>query len=124
MAYRLKLPAKARIHDVFHVVFLKKHPGEAPTEPVILPPIANGRVVLMSSKIMRAKPTKDSWELLVQWTGRSTAEATWESLEHFKESYPEFKLEDELFSQEGRSVVDSFFGKHYSRKKSPHSVSG
>jgi hypothetical protein len=27
VAYRLRLPPKARIHDVFHVVFLKKYEG-------------------------------------------------------------------------------------------------
>jgi len=31
LAYRLLLPPKARIHDVFHVVFLKKFQGEPPT---------------------------------------------------------------------------------------------
>jgi len=35
----------------------------------------------------------------------------------FKEKYPSFKLEDELFGQEGGSVVDTFFGKKYQRKK-------
>lgn len=32
VAYRLCLPPKARIHDVFHAVFLKKHQGVLPLE--------------------------------------------------------------------------------------------
>jgi hypothetical protein len=42
VAYCPCLPPKARIHDVFHVAFLKKHYGDPPTSMVALPPIANG----------------------------------------------------------------------------------
>jgi transcriptional regulator GlxA family with amidase domain len=43
------------------------------------------------------------------------AEATWKPLQQFKEDYPNVKLEDELFRQEGGSVVDSF-GRQYVRR--------
>jgi hypothetical protein len=43
------------------------------------------------------------------------AEATWEPLQQFKEDYPDVKLEDELFCQEGGSAVDSF-GRQYVRR--------
>jgi len=120
VAYRLRLPPKARIHDVFHVVFLKKHTGDLPATPVALPHIAHGRALPVPAKVLRATPAHNSWNLLVQWEGRSTAEATWEPLTYFKECYPAFKLEDELFGQGGgRSVVDTFFGKKYQRKKKP-----
>lgn len=113
MAYRLKLPPRARIHDGFHVVFLKKHVGAPPAEPVALPVIAQGRVVPTPAKVGRARLTKTSWELLVQWVGRGPADATWEPLEQFRERYPQFQLEDELFSQGGGSVMDQFFGAKY-----------
>jgi hypothetical protein len=45
VAYRLLLPAKARIHDVFHVTLLKKFDGTPPNEIVPLPPIQHGRVL-------------------------------------------------------------------------------
>ena len=95
VAYRLRLPAKARIHDVFHVVYLKKHQGEPPTIMGSLPPIANGRAVPVPAKVLRAMPSRNSWDLLVQWEGRSSAEATWEPLQEFKDRYSDFKLEDE-----------------------------
>jgi len=75
--------------------------------------------------ISRAKLNGDSWDILVQWVGRGLAEATWESLESFKERYPDFQLEDKLFSQEGGSVMDKFFGAKFRRRskdKSPGSV--
>jgi hypothetical protein len=37
LAYRLRLPAKARIHDVFHVAYLKKFEG--PTAPTVIAPL-------------------------------------------------------------------------------------
>jgi len=97
VAYRLRLPAKARIHDVFHVVFLKKHHGTPPMAMGSLPPIANGHALPVPAKVRRAMPSRNSWDLLVQWEGRSSAEATWEPLQEFKDLHPDFKLEDELF---------------------------
>jgi hypothetical protein len=36
------------------------------------------------------------------------SEATWEPVEAFKESFPAFKLEDELFVEGGRDVVYTY----------------
>jgi hypothetical protein len=55
----------------------------------------------------------------VQWQGQTAAEATWEPLEQFKEVYPEFQLEDELFRQGGGSVMDFFFHRQYMRRRKP-----
>ncbi|WVZ89350.1 hypothetical protein U9M48_035770 [Paspalum notatum var. saurae] len=111
VAYHLQLPPRARIHDVFHVAFLKKHHGDQPMQPGTLPPIVRGRVVPTPAAVVGARPNHGSWDVLVQWEGRGPADATWKPLEQFKEAYPQFQLEDELFSQGGRSVMDAFFGR-------------
>jgi hypothetical protein len=77
VAYRLRLPPKARIHDVFHVVFLKKYEGPPPTSPGQLPPIGHGCVLPVPAKVMQAMPTGSSWQLLIQWEGGTAADATW-----------------------------------------------
>jgi hypothetical protein len=101
---------------VFHIAFLKKFEGVPPGSVPPLPPIVRGRAVAQPDKVVRARPTKNSWEVLVQWQGKTAGEATWESLEQFKEDCPEFQLEDELFRQGGGSVIDMFFGKKYVRR--------
>jgi hypothetical protein len=53
-------------------------------------------------------------------------DASWEPVEDLKEKYPEFKLEDELFSRVGGNVMDTVFGKQYNRlrKKDKEPTSG
>jgi hypothetical protein len=113
VAYKLQLPTKARIHDVFHVSFLKKHIGVAPESLPPLPDIKHGKALPQPEQIVRALLNRWSWELLVCWTGREPSETSWESLEDFKDAYPSFKLEDELFIEDGRNVIDAFVGRQY-----------
>jgi hypothetical protein len=99
---------------MYSMFFLKKFEGTPPAEPAPLPPIVRGRAVAQPDNVMRARPAGSSWELLVRWQGRSMAEATWEPLQQFKEDYPDVKLEDELFRQEGvvlwTPLVNSMLG--------------
>jgi hypothetical protein len=120
LAYRLQLPPRSRIHDVFHVVFLKKFEGTPPSAVPSLPPLTHGRVIPLPARVIRARRTATSWEVLVKWLGHDDLDASWEPLEDFKERYPDFKLEDELFSQAGGSVMDSVFGKQYRRLRGKH----
>jgi hypothetical protein len=44
-------------------------------------------------------------------------------LQQFKEDHPDVKLEDELFRQEGGSVVDSFGRQYVRRHRKVHNQS-
>jgi hypothetical protein len=90
VAYKLQLLPKARIHDVFHVAFLKKFEGTPPSSVPPLLALVRSRVVPTLEAVIHARPTQGSWEVLVHWQGRPASEATWETIEHFKEAYPAF----------------------------------
>jgi hypothetical protein len=66
VVYRLALPHKCRIYDVFHVVFLKKFTGTQPAVVARLPPIKHGRVLPQPEKVMHACLNHGVWEILVQ----------------------------------------------------------
>jgi hypothetical protein len=65
LTYILLLPPKSRIHDVFHVVFLKLFEGTPPEAPPHLLPLNHGRVLLVPSRVLHACPTTTSWDVLV-----------------------------------------------------------
>jgi hypothetical protein len=77
VAYRLKLSAGARIHDVFHVGLLKKFHGESPEVTASLPPIRHGRVCLEPKQVIKCRLARGQHELLVRWKGQAASEATW-----------------------------------------------
>jgi hypothetical protein len=116
VAYRLQLPPKAKIHDVFHVALLKKFEGQTPSAVTPLPTIQNGRVIPTSEKVIRARLNRGNWEVLVAWQGQPLTSATWEKVANFKLAYPEVQLEDDLFLGEEGNVVDSFVEKVYQRR--------
>jgi hypothetical protein len=67
VAYRLQLSAKARIHDVFHIVLPKKFEGTPPVLTIPLPPMQHGRVLPTPAKVMKARLNRGTWEILVSW---------------------------------------------------------
>ena len=61
VAYRLRLPPKARIHDVFHFALLKKLVGEPPSTLVPLPLLLHGQVVATPAAVARARLNCVRW---------------------------------------------------------------
>jgi hypothetical protein len=110
VSYKLQLPPRARIHDVFHVSLLKKFEGMAPDQVVPLPDLLHGKVVSSPEQGLRARLNRGVWELLVKWAGRSATDTTWEAMDDFKQLYPEFELADELFAGEGEILLTTLLG--------------
>jgi hypothetical protein len=104
VAYRLQLPAKARIHDVFHVALLKWYVGQPPTDVIPLPSIHHGRVIPTPEKVIQARLNRGHWEILVAWQGQASTDSTWKKVTDFKIAYPSFQLKDELFLEEGEML--------------------
>ena len=70
VTYRLQLPVKACIHDVFHVALLKKYEGREPAAVPPLPPLLHGRVLPVPLEVLHARLNHGEWQLLVRWEGR------------------------------------------------------
>jgi hypothetical protein len=43
--------------------------------------------------------------VLIRWKGQSSANATWEDVEDFRDKFPQFQLEDEPTVEGGRDVM-------------------
>ena len=114
VAYKLRLPASARIHDVFHVGLLKPFHGTPPVSTPPLPPLQDGRMLQQPVKILKSQLRRSVWHVLVHWSGLPKAEATWEPVPSFKDTYSEFQLEDELFPEGRRDVMT---GNVYERRR-------
>jgi hypothetical protein len=72
VAYKLKLPTGAKLHDVFHVELLKRFCGEPPEETVALPPIRHGRACLEPAEIAKRRARKGPPQIVnpLEGTGR------------------------------------------------------
>uniref|UniRef100_A0A2N9HAC2 Integrase catalytic domain-containing protein n=1 Tax=Fagus sylvatica TaxID=28930 RepID=A0A2N9HAC2_FAGSY len=96
VAYKLELPLDTRIHPVFHVSLLKEKLGSKisvqPQLPITIGDHNELRVRPMT--ILDRRKCRNVEEVLVQWQGLPTSEATWENLTAMKSQFPEYALED------------------------------
>ncbi|GKC74520.1 putative retroelement pol polyprotein, partial [Tanacetum coccineum] len=84
VAYRLKLPATAAIHPVFHVA--------EPDLPVGL--TEDMAVVCKPVEVIGTREGSEGLEVLVMWEGLTRDEATWERTDLLSKQFPAFHLED------------------------------
>ena len=64
--------------------------------------------------MLQAQLRRGVWYLLIQWDGLPKEDTTWEQRDEFRQHYPDFQLEDELFAQAGRDVMT---GLAYNRRR-------
>lgn len=100
IAYRLALPPKAKIHDVFHVSVLKKWVGVGvPIQDDL--PLMSEDSQLTPQAILDQRLQHGNPEILVHWKELSPVDATWELLSDFKLRFPTFTLEDKVHFKRG-----------------------
>lgn len=94
VAYRLKLPTLAKIHDVFHVSLLKKK-VETDFVTMVLPRnlIYVGDQYEPEAVLERRMQKKNNqaeimW--LIQWKGHGKEDATWEPASNIQKRFPAF----------------------------------
>jgi hypothetical protein len=115
VAYKLELPATAKIHPVFHISQLKEFKGgaEEPYIPLPLTTIETGPTftpakVLDCRMIFRGQQKIP--QVLIQWGEDNTAEVKWEDYQEIRDNYPTFNLEDKVAFKEGGIVMKGRMG--------------
>jgi translation initiation factor IF-1 len=106
VSYKLQLPAKLRIHPVFHVSMLKPFHGDAEDPSRMESKRAPTAVVtsydkevddILADRLIRKRGVPSYREYLVKWKNAPDAETSWEpeeALWQFKDRVEEFKRGD------------------------------
>jgi hypothetical protein len=118
VAYKLELPAGAKLYNVFHVGLLKPYHGTTLTGPGVLPPTRHGHAIPQPAEVIKGHLACGMHELLVRWTSQAAADATWIELDTFKRDFPSFQLEDELVLQGGRDMMTGIPYQHRGQRQS------
>ena len=96
VAYRLKLPLEAVIHNVFHVSQLKRKLGQQQQTQPIAPKLTKEfELQLNPETVLGIRWSKElgANEWLIKWKNLPKTEATWESM---NQHFPNFHLEDKV----------------------------
>lgn len=107
VAYKLKLPAEARIHPVFNMSLLKKQVGESVFTIKDFPTITEeGTILFHPHQILDThwlkKGGKFVEQSLVHWKNLPTEDATWENTSDIITQFPD--LEDYVTQKGGSDV--------------------
>ncbi|CAM8990808.1 unnamed protein product [Rhodiola kirilowii] len=109
VAYRLALPANAKIHNVFHISVLKLCRAPNPQDINWPDCFTNEHPTIQPDQILdRRKVQRNNiWieQILVRWRNQPNTDATWEDCELIHHQYPDFNLEVEVVSEEGGIVT-------------------
>ena len=96
VAYQLKLPPNAKIHNVFHVSLPK--PAHHPIQAIPTLPISNTSTTLLPQAILDRRMVKrhsaPAIQLPIHWKDQSPANASWEFADEFRLRFPSFFLEE------------------------------
>ena len=105
VAYELELPQGSRIHNVFHVSFLKRAIGQHITPLEMSPPLdEEGQLILIPEEILEVWEKKlrkrSIKEYLIKWKDLHIEDATWESEQVVREIDLEFLEDKKLLAGE------------------------
>jgi hypothetical protein len=110
VAYKLELPAEARIHPVFHISQLKPfHPNYSPVFSDLPRPPDLTAAELVQTAILDRRMTKKGnapvIQIQVRWGDLATSASTWEDYETLKHHYPQVQIWEEAQAQEEGNVT-------------------
>ncbi|XP_026419665.1 uncharacterized protein LOC113315616 [Papaver somniferum] len=94
-AYKLQLPAEARIHPVFHVSQMKQHIGATHIPSPSLPALdTDGQFLVIPAAALASRTIIRNGisvpHILIQWTNSLPSDATWEEAKHIAHHFPKF----------------------------------
>jgi hypothetical protein len=119
VAYELELPEGSKIHNVFHVSYLKKAVGQQITTSEELPPLdEEGQLELVPKEVLEHREHRERRlrsrvirECLVIWRGLPLEDGTWEGEQILQ--HPGLMLLEDKQSREGRIVIPFPNDDHY-----------